>query len=50
VRSEVVGDVNRKPTPAELDTMRARRTGMKDGALGMSTGLFYVPGTFHGDR
>ena len=47
VRSSVVGDVNRKPTVDELQKMRALvEQGMKDGAFGLSTGLFYVPGTF----
>ncbi len=47
VRSGVVGDVNRKPTVDELQKMRALvEQGMKDGAFGLSTGLFYVPGTF----
>src|ERR1043166_1401837 len=47
VRSAVIGDVNRKPTAQELDKMRSLvEQGMKDGAFGLSTGLFYVPGTF----
>lgn len=47
VRSAVLGTVNRRPTAAELDRMRAIvEQGMKDGAFGMSTGLFYVPGAF----
>lgn len=47
VRSAVIGDVNRKPTAEELDKMRALvEQGMKDGAFGLSSGLFYVPGTF----
>ena len=47
VRSAVIGDVNRKPTAEELDKMRALvKQGMEDGALGLSSGLFYVPGTF----
>lgn len=47
VRSAVIGDVNRRPTTEELDKMRALvEQGMKDGAFGLSTGLFYVPGTF----
>jgi N-acyl-D-amino-acid deacylase len=47
VRSEVMGDVDRQATPEELDRMRAIvRQGMEDGALGLSSGLFYVPGTF----
>lgn len=47
VRAAVIGDVNRKPTSAELDQMRALvEQGMRDGAFGLSSGLFYVPGTF----
>ena len=47
VRAGVVGDVNRKATADELQKMRALvEQGMKDGAFGLSTGLFYVPGTF----
>ena len=47
VRSAVIGDVNRKPTAEELDKMRVLvEQGMKDGAFGLSSGLFYVPGTF----
>ena len=47
VREAVLGRANRRPTPAELDKMRAIvEDGMKAGALGMSTGLFYVPGAF----
>jgi N-acyl-D-amino-acid deacylase len=47
VRTEVMGPVDRKPTPGELERMRALvRQGMEDGALGLSSGLFYVPGTF----
>ncbi|HWP38006.1 MAG TPA: D-aminoacylase [Gemmatimonadales bacterium] len=47
VRSAVIGDVNRRPTPEELDRMRALvEQGMRDGAFGLSSGLFYVPGTF----
>jgi dihydroorotase/N-acyl-D-amino-acid deacylase len=47
VRDEVIGPVNRKATAAELDRMRAIvRQGMEDGAFGLSSGLFYVPGTF----
>ena len=41
VRSAVIGDVNRQPTAEELDKMRAVvEQGMKDGAFGLSTGLF----------
>jgi N-acyl-D-amino-acid deacylase len=47
VRSAVIGDVNRRPTAEELNKMRALvEQGMKDGAFGLSSGLFYVPGTF----
>jgi dihydroorotase/N-acyl-D-amino-acid deacylase len=47
VRSEVMGQVDRPATREELDKMRALVTqGMKDGAFGLSSGLFYVPGAF----
>src|SRR5688572_1714701 len=47
VRSAVIGNVDRKPAAEELDKMRALvGQGMKDGAFGLSSGLFYVPGTF----
>jgi dihydroorotase/N-acyl-D-amino-acid deacylase len=47
IRSEVVGSADRRATPAELVRMQALvEQGMRDGAFGLSTGLFYVPGTF----
>jgi dihydroorotase/N-acyl-D-amino-acid deacylase len=47
IRSAVIGDVDRKPTTDELERMRVLvEEGMKDGAFGLSSGLFYVPGTF----
>ncbi len=47
VRSEVMGQVNRAATADELEKMRALvRTGMREGAVGLSTGLFYVPGNY----
>ena len=47
VRSEVMGAVDRTATPAELERMRALVTqGMEEGAFGLSSGLFYVPGSF----
>ena len=47
VRSEVMGEVDRKATSEEVERMRGLvRQAMEDGALGMSSGLFYVPGTF----
>jgi N-acyl-D-amino-acid deacylase len=47
IRDEVIGPINRKATDAELEKMRGLvRAGMEDGAFGLSSGLFYVPGTF----
>jgi dihydroorotase/N-acyl-D-amino-acid deacylase len=47
IRDAVIGPVNRKATEAEIEKMRGLvRTGMEDGAFGLSSGLFYVPGTF----
>jgi dihydroorotase/N-acyl-D-amino-acid deacylase len=47
IRNTVFGSVNRAPTSDELERMRALvREGMRDGAFGLSTGLFYVPATF----
>ena len=47
IRHAVMGSVNRLPSPAELDRMRELTLdGMRQGAFGLSTGLFYVPATF----
>jgi N-acyl-D-amino-acid deacylase len=47
VREQVMGSVDRAATPAELEQMRTLvREAMEDGAFGLSTGLFYVPGNF----
>ena len=47
VRETVFGSVNRAPSTDEFERMRAVvREGMRDGAFGLSTGLFYVPATF----
>ncbi len=47
VRSEVIGLDNRPPTAAELSRMEAMvDQAMQDGALGLSSALIYVPGTF----
>ena len=47
IRDQVIGPINRKATDAELEKMRGLvRSGMEDGAFGLSSGLFYVPGTF----
>lgn len=47
VRQEVMGLVARKASPEEVERMRKLvEQAMRDGAFGMSTGLFYVPGNF----
>ena len=47
IRREVVGLDDRAPTAAELMQMEALvEKGMQDGAVGFSTGLLYVPGTY----
>jgi N-acyl-D-amino-acid deacylase len=47
IRSAVMGLVNRPATPQEIEQMRViTRQAMLDGAFGMSTGLFYVPGNY----
>lgn len=47
VRATVMKTENRAPTPAELEQMRTLvGTAMADGALGLSTGLAYVPGNY----
>lgn len=47
VRTEVLGRVDRSPSDDERTRMRALVEGaMEDGALGLSTGLFYLPGSF----
>ena len=43
-RSAVLGRAAREPTAPELERIKAYvRQGMEQGALGLSTGLFYVP-------
>jgi dihydroorotase/N-acyl-D-amino-acid deacylase len=47
IRQEVMGLENRDPTDSELSKMEMLiKEAMEDGALGISTGLFYVPGSF----
>ena len=47
VRQEIIGMVDRDATPQELDQMRRLvRQAMEQGAMGMSSGLFYIPGNF----
>jgi N-acyl-D-amino-acid deacylase len=46
-RGAAMGAADRPPTPQEMAAMKAFiRRGMEEGALGMSTGLFYVPGYY----
>ncbi len=41
------GSFDREPTPAEMAKMKALvDQAMRDGAVGLSTGLIYLPGTF----
>lgn len=47
VRRTVMGEDNRAPTPAEMQAMKDLiNQAMEDGAVGFSTGLIYVPGTY----
>lgn len=47
VRRKVLGLDDRPPTPEEQKQMEAVvEQAMKDGAVGLSTGLIYVPGTY----
>lgn len=47
VRAEAMGRANRAPTAAELQQMETLvAKAMKDGAVGLSTGLIYIPGTY----
>ncbi|HXG99876.1 MAG TPA: amidohydrolase family protein [Sphingomicrobium sp.] len=47
VRTKVVGEADRAPTPDELARMRAMvAKAMCEGAVGFSTGLFYAPQSF----
>ncbi|MEM4409401.1 MAG: amidohydrolase family protein [Candidatus Caldarchaeum sp.] len=47
VRRKVMRDATRAPTQAELRKIKEMvRKGMEDGALGLSTGLEYLPGMF----
>ena len=47
IREAVLGPIDRKATADEIQRMQALvREGMADGAFGLSTGLFYVPGIF----
>lgn len=47
VRLDVMGNVNRAPTPAELDQMKTLvDQAMRDGAIGLASGLTYPPNAF----
>lgn len=47
VRTYVIGEDNRDPTPAELDSMKALvRFAMEEGALGVGSSLIYPPAFF----
>ena len=46
-RAGMNGDFDRPPTAEEMEKMRGLvEKGMQDGAVGLSTGLIYIPGTF----
>lgn len=47
IRKQVMGTANRHATEAEMQSMeRIAAQAMQDGAVGMSTGLIYIPGTY----
>jgi N-acyl-D-amino-acid deacylase len=47
VRQAVLGMSDKPPTPAQLDSMRAIvNRAMDQGAIGISTGLYYAPGSY----
>lgn len=51
IRKSVMGADNRAPTSDEMNQMRSLvDTAMRDGAVGLSTGLLYVPGTYADTR
>jgi N-acyl-D-amino-acid deacylase len=47
VRLDVMGNVNRVPTPAEMSQMESSvDQAMRDGAIGLASGLIYPPNAF----
>lgn len=47
IRRAVIGSGDVDPTPEELEQMKAMvAQAMEEGAFGLSTGLFYIPGCF----
>lgn len=49
IRENVLGDANRAPDSAQLDTMRSLvRKSMEEGAMGIGSALIYAPGFYAG--
>ncbi len=47
VRRQVMGMSDARPTPQQIEKMKALvATAMKEGAIGLSTGLYYAPGSY----
>lgn len=47
VRGDVMGMSDKAPSPAQLQQMKSLvERGMREGAFGMSTGLYYAPGSY----
>ena len=47
LRLSAMGYDNRKPTPKEMDSMQAAlEETLQNGAMGLSTGLIYIPGSY----
>jgi N-acyl-D-amino-acid deacylase len=47
VWEDVIGNVNRRPTPEEMENMKALvDQAMRDGAIGLASGLIYAPNMF----
>ena len=47
IRREVMGMADTKPTSEQIDRMKGLvETAMNEGAIGISTGLYYAPGSF----
>jgi N-acyl-D-amino-acid deacylase len=47
VRAEVMGMSDAKPTPEQMEKMKALvDNAMNEGAIGLSTGLYYAPGSY----
>jgi dihydroorotase/N-acyl-D-amino-acid deacylase len=47
VWEDVLGNVNRRPTPEEMEKMKALvDQAMRDGAIGLASGLIYAPNMF----